>query len=61
MTRQEYAHARAVLEFEEMHDSPEHWAPWEHIEFPQFVAAREAALLNMPTSPSKASAVPVDA
>jgi hypothetical protein len=45
MTRREWAHARAVNEYEAFHDSPDHWLPFEREQFGPWVAKREAVLL----------------
>lgn len=47
MTRRERAHAQAINEFEAMHGSPNAWAPWEREQYEVFVAAREAALMDV--------------
>lgn len=57
MTPQEHAHAQALNEFEDMHDSADRWLPWECEEFTAYVERREAALLALPAAPPAPSAI----
>jgi len=48
ITRTQEAHARAVEEFEQWHDSPDTWTPWEAAAYAAQIAARETQILAEP-------------